>query len=209
MSDMRIPLADLLAGKRLLIFDFDGTVADTSPLHAAAFQEVLAPFGVEVDYPSIAGRRTREAMLMCLARASLQLPPEEVDDLTRRKQRMVREMFADRLQPLPGVDPFLRWAKDRYPLAMATSGSRESVKLALTVLGYSSWFRPLLCAEDFVQSKPHPEPFERVLEGARTNAADAVVFEDSEAGFESARAAGIDCVDARQNLWLMLGSTTP
>ena len=57
----------LLQGKRLLIFDFDGTVADTSPLHAAAFAQVLAPLGIAVDYPAIAGLKTLDAMRKCLA----------------------------------------------------------------------------------------------------------------------------------------------
>lgn len=59
-------LEDALRGKRLLIFDFDGTVADTTHLHAAAFSEVLATLGIEVDYPSIAGLKTLDAMRQCL-----------------------------------------------------------------------------------------------------------------------------------------------
>jgi beta-phosphoglucomutase len=63
------PYADircLLAGKTTLIFDFDGTIAETIPLHARAFEETLAPLGVTADYPSIAGLKTQEAILHCL-----------------------------------------------------------------------------------------------------------------------------------------------
>ena len=56
----------LLAGKTALIFDFDGTIAETTPLHARAFEETLAPLGVAADYPSIAGLKTQEAIVRCL-----------------------------------------------------------------------------------------------------------------------------------------------
>jgi len=196
-----------LQSKRLLIFDFDGTIADTSPLHSAAFTEVLGPLGVTINYPRIAGLRTREAMLLCLSTAGLQMSEEEVAALVTRKQQVVRSMFAGRLKALPGVDSFLRWTKPRYALAMATSGSRTSVHAALEALGYADWFSPLVCAEDVARSKPHPDPFLRALSLAGMAAQDAVVFEDSEAGFEAARAAGIACVDARANLWHRLEGT--
>jgi sugar-phosphatase len=201
------PLVARLAGKRLLIFDFDGTVADTSPLHASAFALVLAPFGVTVDYPAIAGRRTREAMVMALASADVQLNDSEVDILVARKQQTVRDMLSEKLQPLPGVDSFLRWARRRYPLAMATSGSRGSVQLALDALGYAGWFNPLVCAEDSPRGKPYPDGFVLVLSATGTQARDALVFEDSQAGFDAATSAGIECVDARGNLWHMLEGT--
>ena len=58
----------LLAGKTVLIFDFDGTIAETTPLHARAFEETFAPLGVATDYPSVAGLKTQEAIVRCLRR---------------------------------------------------------------------------------------------------------------------------------------------
>lgn len=201
-------LAELLANKHLLIFDFDGTIADTSALHASAFAEVLAPFGTTVDYQDIAGLRTREALTLCLSAAGLQISDAAMATLVARKQQLVRGMFAQRLDALPGVDAFLRWAKPRFALAMATSGSRGSVQMALDALGYAGWFAPLVCAEDVANGKPHPDAFLRALSLAGMEAQDAVVFEDSEAGFAAAQAAGIACVDARANLWHRLGGST-
>lgn len=188
-------LSELLQGKQLLIFDFDGTVADTTPLHAAAFAQTLAPLGIIVDYKTIAGMKTLDAMRQCLAGAGQSVTNEELKALVTAKQGYVREMIASALQPLPGVDDFLRWARSRYRLAMYSSGSYGTVSLALAKLGYIGWFDPLVCADDVVLAKPDPEGFLQVLRitGVPTNG--ALVFEDSEAGFLAASAANLKYID--------------
>ena len=194
------PVANLneaLLDKRLLIFDFDGTVADTTPLHAAAFSNVLGPLGIAVDYPSIAGMKTLDAMRQCLVQAGRSPTQEEVTELAVAKQQCVRQMIVQALQPLPGVDGFLRWAKQRYQLAMYTSGSRATVHLALDKLGYTGWFNPLLCADDVHHAKPNPEGFLTVLKITGEAASQALVFEDSDAGFAAASAAGLAYFDVR------------
>lgn len=186
-----------LMGKTLLIFDFDGTVADTSPLHAAAFTDVLAPLGVDVDYSSIAGMKTLDAIRAALAARQMEMGEERIASLVVAKQLAVRRLIAEGLHPLPGVDAFLRWARQSYRMAMVTSGSRATVELSLEKLGYSSLFDPLLCAEELGASKPAPDGFLKCLAVADVPAASALIFEDSEAGFASARAAGVDFEDAR------------
>ena len=202
-------LHQLLQGKRLLIFDFDGTVADTSPLHAAAFAQVLAPLSIAVDYSAVAGLKTLDAMRKCLAAAGREMPVEEIDMLVEAKQRLVRQMIAKHLSPLPGVDEFLRWAGTRYRLSMATSGSRGTVQIALEKLGYLGWFDPLVCADDVCHAKPHPEGFLSVLQITGIPASDALVFEDSDAGFAAAAAARLDYCDVRTGSWTRLMDADP
>ena len=197
-------LRPLLSGKNLLIFDFDGTIADTSPLHAAAFEQVLVPLGVGVDYAKIAGLNTRDAMTQCLAHGGISLNSAALDKLVQNKQYIVRNLISRQLKPVEGVDKFLQWARERFTLSMATSGSRGTVSLALQKLGYEGWFSPLVCAEDVERSKPSPEAFFRVLEITRVSSSFALVFEDSDAGFTAARAAGLDCIDARTSPWYEL-----
>ena len=192
---------EMLQSKRLLIFDFDGTVADTTPLHAAAFFEVLAPLGITVDYSCIAGLKTQDAMRKCLDGAGRTLDEAALGALVKAKQQSVRQMIGHSLQPLPGVDAFLRWARPRYKLAMVTSGSRGTVGLALEKLGYTGWFYPLICADDVEKAKPAPEGFLMALQLAGVLAGDALVFEDSEAGFEAAAQAGLGYVDVRRTAW--------
>ncbi len=191
-------LQQLLQGKRLLIFDFDGTVADTSPLHAAAFVQVLAPLGVTVDYPTIAGLKTLDAMRQCLAVAGQRMQHAEVAALVAAKQQLVRQMISGGLKAMPGADEFLQWARPGYRLSMATSGSRATVALALAKLGYEGWFDPIICADDVQRAKPDPEGFLSVLTITGVLAREALVFEDSDAGLAAAASAGIATWDARR-----------
>jgi HAD superfamily hydrolase (TIGR01509 family) len=202
-------LTEALHGKRLLIFDFDGTVANTTPLHAAAFTEVLAPFGVAVDYPRIAGMKTLDAMLQCLNGVGRILDETELAALVTAKQQRARQMIGETLEPLPGVDDFLRWARQRYRLAMVTSGSRGTVNLALEKLGYTGWFDPLICADDVQQAKPDPQGFLAAIAQAGVPATNALVFEDSDAGLAAAAAAALDCCDVRTGLLAGWGAVQP
>jgi HAD superfamily hydrolase (TIGR01509 family) len=190
-------LQEALQGKKLLVFDFDGTVADTSLLHAAAFAEVLTPLGIEVDYPSIAGLKTLDAMRQCLNGAGRILDETALAMLVSAKQNSVRQMIGEALQPLPGVDAFLRWAQRRYKLAMVTSGSRGTVSLALEKLGYIDWFDPLICADEVQHAKPDPEGFLSVIRVTSTPISDVLIFEDSEVGVLAAKNAGIECFQVK------------
>lgn len=192
-------LMERLRNKSLLIFDFDGTVADTSPLHAQAFQEVLAPYGVVVDYGRIAGLTTFDAIRTCLENSAVRIDDSELSFLVKAKQSRVREMIKNGLTPLPGMDDFLRWARRNYRVAMVTSGSRATVGMSLTVLGYESWFDPLICAEDVSVSKPAPEGFLKACALAECSPDHAIVFEDSISGVQAALAAGIECWDVSRN----------
>lgn len=187
----------MLDHKRLLIFDFDGTLADTSPLHEAAFNAVLAPWGISIDYPAVAGLRTCDAFAACFAGAGLSVPESELKELTNLKQTRVRVLIQQDLRSLPGVDKFLRWARSRYRFALYSSGSRCTVTLAMEKLGYADWFNPMLCAEDVSLAKPHPEGFLSVLATACVQREDALVLEDSDAGIEAAQRAGLATLDVR------------
>ena len=187
----------LLKGRRLLIFDFDGTLADTGPLHAKAFQEILGPYGIVVDYSTIAGMKTADAIKNCLLSAGHDLSTVEIGELVTAKQGYVRNLIQEKLLPMPGVDKFLRWAKQRYRLALYSSGSRSTVEISLRKLGYINWFEPMLCAEDVKMAKPSPEGFQKILQITNEKAGSAIVFEDSNAGLQAAASAKIEAVDVR------------
>ena len=194
-------LGQLLQVKKLLIFDFDGTVADTSHLHSAAFEQVLSPLAISVQYPLIAGMKTEDAIVYCAKTCGCVIPRDLLMTLVKAKQEIVREMIVNHLKPLPGMDAFLHWARQLYPLSMATSGSRSTVRLALEKLGYKDWFTPLVCAEDVERAKPHPDMFLKVLQLTQISTSDALIFEDSESGFVAAESAQIPCFDVRGVDW--------
>ena len=193
--------AGMFSGRRLLIFDFDGTIADTTPLHAAAFEGVLRPLGVAVDYHAIAGLRTSDAIRHLLGLARVVLDDAAVEALVVAKQAAVRATMRTSLQPLPGADRFLRRARGKREMALVTSGSQGTVNLALDALGYAGWFLPVVCSEDVARAKPDPEGFLRALSLKRVPAGEAIVFEDSSAGIAAALAAGIDVIDVTAVDW--------
>jgi HAD superfamily hydrolase (TIGR01509 family) len=198
------PYADircLLAGKSALIFDFDGTIAETTPLHARAFEETLAPLGVAAHYPSIAGLKTQEAIVRCLRAGGRCEADFDLPALVAEKQRRARKLIAEQLDPIPAVEAFLVQARSRFRMALVTSGSCGTVSLALSKLGYEGWFDPIVCAEDVAHAKPAPDGFIKALAAMQVCPEQALVFEDSAFGFEAAHAAGLAVVDANALNW--------
>lgn len=192
-------LAALLERRRLLIFDFDGTIADSSPLHEAAFKAVLEPLGVAVDYPRLAGRATRDAVRVSYQLSGLAEPDLAlVEELAARKQAIGRELIGAQLEALPAAAALLEWVRPRFPLALVSSGSRATIELSLARLAMDDWFAPVITADEMARAKPDPEGFLLALDHAGVAPDDALVFEDAESGFEAARRAGIAYVDARQ-----------
>ena len=187
----------LLKGKKLLIFDFDGTLADTNHLHAMAFAEVFSPFGVKVDYQKIAGLRTSDAIVACFEAAGFYIPESRIKELTDSKQAIVRGLIKEKLKALPGVDNFLRAIRSNFKCALYSSGSRGTVTIAVEKLGYSGWFDPMLCAEDVACAKPDPEGYLRILSLTGCKPEDALVFEDSDVGIRAAQNAGLMTCDVR------------
>jgi sugar-phosphatase len=180
----------LLARRRLFIFDLDGTLADTSPIHAAAFSTA---FGEAVDYASIAGLTTDAAMRVLLARAGREADDETVAALVAAKRAAARAGLAD-VREVAGAGAFVARAAARHRLALCTSGARATVEGTLARLALPGTFAAVIAAEDVTRAKPAPDGFLAALDRTGTAAADALVFEDSEAGLAAARSAGIDAI---------------
>jgi HAD superfamily hydrolase (TIGR01509 family) len=188
------PLARLLARKRLLIFDFDGTLVDSSPLHARAFAEVFAPHGVAVDYARIAGMTTDAAVDRLAEEAGLSLDEAARARLIGAKRERGLELIERELAAIDGAPDFVRAAARRFRLALCTSGSRRSVEAALARVGLDGCFDPAVTADDVARGKPDPEAFLQVLDRTGAAAGEALIFEDADSGIAAAAAAGIDAL---------------
>ena len=188
------PLADLLRRKRLLIFDFDGTIVDSSPLHARAFNEAFAAEGVAVDYSTIAGLTTDAAIDKVAAGAGLQLDAARRSFLIADKRSRALRLIEAELKPIDGSLEFLRRAAALYPMALCTSGSRPTIEVALRQMGLSGTFDPVITAGDVTRGKPDPEGFLKAAAERGISPADALVFEDAASGLAAARAAGMEAV---------------
>jgi len=186
------PLAQLLSRKRLLIFDLDGTLVDSSPLHARAFEETFAPHGVAVDYNTIAGMTTAAAVDKLAA--GLALEEGERSRLVAEKRDRALRMLETELSAIEGAVDFVRAARSRFTLALCTSASRRGAEASLARVGLEGCFDPVITAEDVTRGKPDPEPFLKALSAHRAEPSEALVFEDADSGLAAAAAAGIDAL---------------
>jgi HAD superfamily hydrolase (TIGR01509 family) len=190
---------------RAIIFDFDGVIADTEPLHFRAFQQVLEGIGLSLSetdyYTNYLGFDDRGCFVTALAANGRTTPPDTIRSLMERKAAAYLDAVRRHLVVLPGVPTFVRQASQRYPLAIASGALRPEIELILQTIGLRDCFRQITSAEDVARGKPDPEPFLLALEllnkpsgiaAAAPILPDAcLVIEDSIPGIRSGKAAGM------------------
>ena len=194
-------LPGLLKTSDHLIFDFDGTLVNTTPLHKIAFDKAFSPYGIAVDYMQIAGMSTEDAIQRVLTGASLSLTVREIEIIKLTKQRLVRELVSSSLSVDFDVIRFLESVRNTHSLSLATSGSRATVELALEKTSLNKYFSAKVFAESTRLSKPSPDPFLKVLEVTGKSRQNTLIFEDSDSGLQSAEASGIPCFHISIDLW--------
>jgi beta-phosphoglucomutase len=182
-------------GYDAILFDFDGVLADTEPLHYRCWQEILTPYGIELDWPTYAstciGISDRLMLAQFCNRAS---PPVDLDELIARypaKRDLFRGLITRELPFFEGCREFLDSLKP-YRLAVVSSSGRLEIEPALQCAGLLDRFETLVCGGDVAKHKPAPDPY--LLAADRLGARRPLVVEDSAAGVESARAAGFDVI---------------
>ena len=187
--------------KKLLIFDYDGTLVNSSGIHHQALQTVLQPWRLQFQYESIAGLKTKDALVSLFQVANIKVTDFELDGLVKKKQELCQQMMRANLGLFPSVGNFLYKAKHHHDMAVVSSGSRSSVEYGLTHFKIRDFFKLVICAEDVLNTKPSPEGFLQALRFFDVSAGDALIFEDSNMGFLAARAAGVPYVDVKSFDW--------
>jgi HAD superfamily hydrolase (TIGR01509 family) len=179
---------------RALLFDLDGTLAETDSLHLPTWVDVLRPHGIEVDEEfyrdNISGRSNSKVVEDLLPG----LPAEDGRDLTEAKEASFRER-AHELEPLPGLMDFMREAKDRgLSLALVTNAPLANVDAVLLALELGEFFEEVILSDEVGPVKPDPAPYRAALEKLGVASGEALAFEDSTSGIASAVGAGIPTV---------------
>jgi len=175
------------------LFDCDGTVADSMPLHYLAWKKALGEWGCEFSeelFYAWGGMPTAQIVATLNERQGLKMGVEEVCE---RKESLYFALLPE-LQAVPEVLEHIEEQQGRIPFAVVSGSTRDSVEASLRVLGLMERFATLVCAGEYAKSKPHPEPF--LLAAARLGVAPeaCLVFEDTEMGIQAARAAGMGWV---------------
>ena len=179
---------------RALLFDLDGTLAETDSLHLPTWVDVLEPYGVEVDEEfykeRISGRSTGEVVRALLP----DLTDEEGRSIGDAKEASFRER-ASELESLPGLVDFVEQGKRQgMKIGLVTNAPEENVEAILLALGLGDFFDMVVLADEVEAVKPDPAPYEAALRKTGVPAAEALAFEDSVSGISSAVAAGIPTV---------------
>ena len=175
------------------IFDCDGTLADTMPLHYKAWCAVLSPFASDFPEPlfyELGGVPALRIVEMLNERHGRNRNPAEI---ARHKERLFIEMIPQVL-PIEPVVAFVREIHGKKPLAVASGGHGSIVRKTLAALGILEMFDAIVGVEDYVHCKPAPDPF---LEAARRidiAPERCLAFEDTLLGVRSAAAAGMKTV---------------
>ena len=179
------------------LFDCDGTIVDSMPLHYVAWKKALAEWNCEFPedvFYSWGGMPVREIVATLNARNGLEMP---VQELAKRKEGLYYESLP-MLQAVPEVMEHIDLSHGRIPFAVVSGSTRESVTKSLTILGILDRFDTLVCAGDYTKAKPDPEPFLIAAERLGVVPGDCLVFEDTDMGIQSATSAGMASVKILQ-----------
>ncbi len=184
-------------GIRGLIFDCDGTLADTMPAHHRAWVAMLQPHGIafpEDRFYAMGGMPTAQIIRVLAKDAGVVVT--DVDAMVHAKERLFLQML-DAVQPIAPVVAIANAYRAVLPMAVASGGYRDVVGRTLDQLRIRSWFQAMVTAEDTARHKPEPDVFLEAARRLSVPPAACAVFEDTELGLEAARRAGMLGLDVR------------
>ncbi|GAB4380858.1 MAG: HAD-IA family hydrolase [Elainellaceae cyanobacterium] len=177
---------------KALLFDLDGTIADTDPIHFQIWRDVLSEYGLNIDptfyRAHFSGRLNEEIVKDLLPHLSV----EEGEALSGRKEADFRDRAQTLLTPTPGFWEVIDWAAThQLKRAVVTNAPVENAQFMLTVLKLVDQFPTVILGEHLPEGKPHPMPYQVALQKLGVTAQEAIAFEDSPSGIRSAVGAGI------------------
>lgn len=177
-----------------LLFDLDGTIAETDHLHFEAFKSVFTPYGVAVDWSVYTSRVIGKNNPEIAADFLPHVPAADHAAIMDRKEAAYRESLKA-IEAASGLLGLLDWA-DAHAIscAVVTNAPRLNADAVLAMLDLRHRFKVLVIGPELRQAKPHPLPYLTALEALGGSAARSVGFEDSRAGIASAAAAGLGVV---------------
>ena len=180
-----------------VIFDMDGVIVDTEPVHRYAYYKQFGELNIEVTeamYTSFTGFSTRNTFQTLKENFQLE---HEVEDLIQRKRSIFNDAFDTKedLELLDGVRDLIEdLHQNGIQLIVASSASKVTIDRVFTRFGLHDFFTHIVSGEDFPKSKPHPAIFEHAASLSIAPKENCIVIEDSTNGVKAAKAAGIFCV---------------
>jgi len=191
------PLALPEGNFRAFLFDLDGTLADSMPLHFVVWTKAVTEAGGQFPedlFYALGGVPPLRIVELLNEKFGTAMDPETV---VARKEALYLDML-DQVQPTLSVLAHVHAGRGRLKLAVVSGSPRHSIERTLAALGITDAFETIVGAEDYTHGKPDPEPFLTAAKRLNVAPADCLVFEDAEAGIASAKAAGMAWVRVPQ-----------
>ena len=179
-----------------LIFDCDGTLADSMPIHYLAWRETMDRYGIEFSEPrfyALGGMPSDKIVATLSVEQNVAIDPA-------RAAREKEQAFLVRMHQLLPIEPVIavaRHFRGQRPMAVASGGYRAVILEQLEQIGCGGWFNAIVTAEDTPRHKPEPDVFLLAAERLGVPATHCLVYEDSDLGLRAAAAAGMDVIDVR------------
>ena len=183
---------------KAVVFDFDGVLADSEPLHLAASQEVFASIGISLtraEYYSRYLGYDDDLMIRALTGdRGLTLDDARVEALIAEKARVFDDVIARTDVLFPGAAACVERLAGEFPLGIASGALRHEIEMILRRARLDRHIRFIVASGDTMNSKPAPDPYARAASLHGVAPAECVAIEDSRWGIESAKSAGLKCV---------------
>lgn len=189
---------DIQPGVKGLIFDLDGTLADTMPYHFQGWQVACKKYGAAIDTAFLRLHTGSPGWLIAseIIKNSGLEGKVSVDEIVSEKLDQFFRVQHNVKEIVPVAD-IVRKYHGKIPMAVGTGGHREAVERTLTITGLRKYFDIIVTANDVDNFKPHPETFLKCAEMMNVEPAHVEVFEDGDLGLEAARMAGMIATDVR------------
>ena len=187
-----LPSEDIQA----LIFDCDGTLADTMPLHFIAWLNVMTDYGFEFDedlFYSLGGQPTERIVEQLSKEQNINV---DVMKVTHEKESAFLDLI-EQIEPIKPIVDVAHQFHGKLPMGVGSGGQREVVKKILSALSIETIFDCVVGSEDTKLHKPEPDVFLEVASRLKVDPSKCLVYEDADLGVEAARRAGMQCFDVR------------
>lgn len=178
---------------RAFLFDFDGTIADTMPAHLEAWNKALKIYNLTLSreqHLEWAGRPTRQIVELLNDRHGTTIAP---DDFLKAKEVDYLASITQ-IKAIASVVNIIKFYAGKIPMAVVSGSRHKPVETTLAHLDLAKYFDHLVCAEDYVHGKPHPDCFLIAAKKMGIAPQDCLVFEDAKLGIEAAHRAGMACI---------------
>ena len=183
-----------------IVFDFDGVIALSEPLHHRALRYTLKPLGVDVTeemyFGKVLGLSDRDAILRCVEMASKKLTEAELLELIEKKS-VYFQNHLNEMEPCPGSLEIIEQAYRLCPIAIASGAILDDIEFFLKNFGgepLRKKFQTIVSADQVTHCKPHPEPYLTACQRMGVDPAHCLSFEDTPTGIRAGRAAGLKVI---------------